>query len=650
MAVQAGVVMRNGDPVPDGLQRLFRERVGEFAVDYLHEVRGPGYFVLHGVRSWAGPKESWREAPGTHMGHHVFFDGRLDNRDELTLRYFSQRERLGTISDADIIGRAIAVGGTTSLVGALGDWSAALIATTDRTVLLSSDGMGVRPLYYANLSFGVVWSTDLAIATTAACTRSSNLDPAFFAGFIVGLPPPLSTPFDGVFAVRPGATLTIDARGKESEEIWWAPWGVPLREEHREDTALELLTVWRRVVKDRLPESAVLLELSGGFDSSSIVSMASCLQPTDSCGSTVHTVTRVSPNEPGWNDLRFVKAVADRCHFVSHYLDLSRLPSGRDISTPAPDGPHGVDLANEVLMEKIDARTLVSGRYGDLLMQSPTLCSSVVTASLCAGRVRDVFRDATAVARAVRQSAWRVLRDACQPFSPRYTGESLLLDLYHRNAGYPATAADLVRTALAEQVRQRWRDIHRSCRRPAPARRQLALKLARMTHVRRFEPPPSQGHLFHTHPFLDRRLVSFVMERQPQVISGAGQSRMLMKQAFQQILPEEVLARRSKGNYSPILQRQFHSTAHALLRIKQLALAELGVVEPEIVREALRRCLEPATGTPGPLVTLAYAEFWLRRVMFNEFASPHAIDRTSAKRFTTEALLSGAAIQRETTF
>ena len=41
---------------------------------------------------------------------------------------------------------------------------------------------------------------------------------------------------------------------------------------------------------------------------------------------------------------------------------------------------------------------------------------------------------------------------------------------------------------------------------------------------------------------------------------------------------------------------------------------------------------------PGALTMVASAEFWLRRVMFDEPATDHGIDRESAPEFTRAAL------------
>jgi hypothetical protein len=117
-----------------------------------------------------------------------------------------------------------------------------------------------------------------------------------------------------------------------------------------------------------------------------------------------------------------------------------------------------------------------------------------------------------------------------------------------------------------------------------------------------------------------------------------------MKTAFQNVLPAEILARRSKGNYAPLLRQQFLPTVHELLRMERFALAEIGVVEPQRVRDALRQCLEPTTVTPGAVMSFAFAEFWLRRVLFDEQDCSFGIDRATADDFTAEALLSGKQI------
>src|SRR5688500_17167795 len=221
MGVHTGVLMRKGQDVPMHVERLLRQRMQQQIVDGVHEVRGRGYVLFAGVRSHAGKHESWREAPATEGDSTTIFDGRIDNRDDLMLRYFTSEERTRTISDSALLGRIVCTGGPAALVGCLGDWSASVLDASARTVLLTSDAFGVRPLYYSNMTWGVVWSTDLSTLIAATGLGPSNLDPAFFAGFLVGSPPPLAVPYKGVRAVRPGAALTIDADGREHEHIFW---------------------------------------------------------------------------------------------------------------------------------------------------------------------------------------------------------------------------------------------------------------------------------------------------------------------------------------------------------------------------------------------------------------------------------------------
>jgi asparagine synthase (glutamine-hydrolysing) len=638
MAVHAGLIMRDGGPVPERLERILRERLHVYDPDHVHELRAPGCLVLHGARSWAGPEESWREAPSCGTNSITFFDGRLDNRDDLARRYFTADERRRPVSDSAMLGRALSTGESRSLAGCIGDWSAVVLRSADRTVILSSDAMGSRPLYYAVRPFAILWSTDLGAITAAAGLGPSEIDPAYLAGFIAAVPPPLSTPFKGVRAVRPGATLTIDASGREREDLWWAPWLVEARNDRLEDSALELLALWTQVVRDRVPSRVpALFELSGGFDSSSIVCTAADLGTSGNSQLSLHTVTRVVPDQPAWNDIKFVQAVLDRCDCEPHFLDLSTLPAGRDLSAPVPDGPHGIDLATEVLMRTIGARTLVSGRKGDLVMQASPLETAVLTSSLRARRLRDIVRDATAIARATKLNAWRVLRDACQPFRPGFTGQGkTLVPRHSRNLA--AVRENLVRHELLRQANDQWADIYRACRSSAPARRGLVCELTRLTHRRRLEPPPTHAHLYHAHPFLDRRLVTFILEREPRTISGAGQSRGLMKKAFRHVLPEPILARRSKGHFGPVMRRKFMPIAESLTRSDRWALAELGVIQGDVVREGLRRFVQDSTMNPGALTMLASAEFWLRRVMFDEPATDHGIDRESAPEFTRAAL------------
>src|SRR5208283_1521962 len=202
----------------------------------------------------------------------LHWDGRLDNRRDLLLRL---REYLrGNTSDAALALAAYERWGTDGLVHLIGDWSTVIRDWTNGRIVLASDFAGVRPLYYHVRCGQVLWSSHLQ--SLVERTGISELDERYVAGFLTFGGCPNHTPYKGVGSVPAGHAVCVSPKEITIRPFWTLPTGDVIRyqSEHRYEEQLRAL--FREAVAVRLQtDSPVLAELSGGLDSSSVVSMAS---------------------------------------------------------------------------------------------------------------------------------------------------------------------------------------------------------------------------------------------------------------------------------------------------------------------------------------------------------------------------------------
>src|SRR5271165_5205621 len=202
----------------------------------------------------------------------LHWDGRLDNRGDLGLKL---RESLRAKSgDAALALAAYERWGTDGLVHLIGDWSAVIRDRMGGTVILASDFAGVRPLYYHVRSGQVLWSSHLhsLVERTGIC----ELDEQYVAGFLTVGGCPNRTPYKGINSVPAGHAVCVSPSGITIRRFWTLPTSDVIRyqSEHRYEE--QLRSLFREAVAVRLAtDSPVLAELSGGLDSSSVVSMAS---------------------------------------------------------------------------------------------------------------------------------------------------------------------------------------------------------------------------------------------------------------------------------------------------------------------------------------------------------------------------------------
>lgn len=132
-------------------------------------------------------------------------------------------------------------------------------------------------------------------------------------------------------------------------------------------------------------------------------------------------------------------------------------------------------------------------------------------------------------------------------------------------------------------------------------------------------------------PFLDRRVVTACMQLPAYQRSSPGQYKPMLHHALQGIVPEEVFARETKGNYLEELYLGFIKNGSRLtqLLVDNSLLAQLDIIDPNVMK-----CLisEARLGKEAPYLAIVRAvsiELWLRSI-HNHDAKP--IDGLSAQK------------------
>src|SRR5262249_2450955 len=143
-------------------------------------------------------------------------------------------------------------------------------------IVLASDFAGVRPLYYSVQPEGVLWSSRLQ--SLVDTTGISELDEQYVREFLLLGGCPNRTPYKNIYSVPPAHALCISSGTTTVHRFWSLPIGDEVRYRTERQYEEHLRALFREAVAVRLQtEAPVLAELSGGLDSSSVVSMANHL-------------------------------------------------------------------------------------------------------------------------------------------------------------------------------------------------------------------------------------------------------------------------------------------------------------------------------------------------------------------------------------
>ncbi len=290
MSAIAGIYRADGAPVDGGLLFKMRE-----IVDY----RGPdgaGIWIQGNVglahRLLCTTEESvYEKQPLTNgRGFWLTADCRIDNREELRREFESCRIWLELENrfapypppDSAYILWAYELWGEEVPNHLLGDFAFAIWDERNQKLFCARDPLGLKPFFYhwdgRRLLFG---SEMKQIFQDASIPDQLNL--TYFSDLLLMVyPDRTETPYRTLQRLAPGHSLRIHAQKADINKYWnWNPGEEPLSRRTLDENAEIFLSIFKKSISARLrvpPAFRAGSLLSGGLDSSSIVSVAATLQ------------------------------------------------------------------------------------------------------------------------------------------------------------------------------------------------------------------------------------------------------------------------------------------------------------------------------------------------------------------------------------
>lgn len=536
--------------------------------------------------------------------------GRLDNRDDLVLLLLDALR--GNTTDEALVRATYERWGIGGLVRLIGDWSVVIRDHANRAIVLASDFAGVRPLYYHVQAGRVLWSSHLQSILDA--TGICELDEKYIRGFLLFGGCPNHTPYKGIYSVPPGHAVRILSESTKIQRFWALPTESKVHYRTELQYGEHLRELFREAVCARLQtESPVLAELSGGLDSSSVVSMANHL-----IFSGVAKATRLTGVSYIWRnslDEPFIREVESSCRIDGIHISTHDAPliSETQVGNAAPEMFQPMRTHVATAARRIGAKTMLTGQNGDLLMGNWFDDSLQVAAPLRHLRIVEACGEALAWSKILRLPIytilWRGLRAALPSslttaaiyaapdgsFTPKSSETSTL----------PAVGGQATDFDPRRFFSDAWMQA-------PPERRKHFRWLLTLLELRSLQPPESLQHLDYTHPFAHRPLVEFLLAVPADVLCRPGEPRKLMRSALSDLWPLKLRTRRSKGLFNAPWHEALRPIANALLNAKRLHLVEQGFVDRSSMLKRLKSLANGLDCNEGQLRQIIVLELWLR--------------------------------------
>ncbi|WKX73962.1 asparagine synthase-related protein [Streptomyces sp. XD-27] len=497
-----------------------------------------------------------------------------------------------------------------------------LLASVAGRLYVRGSASGLRRVFHASLR-GFVFAADRA--DVLAALLDAPLDRSSLAlRLLDAVPHPLGERpvWRGIAAVPPGFRLTLSPDGlRHTVTRWWQP-PEPVQ------SLAEGATALRQALEDSVKVrtrglTAISCDLSGGMDSTSLTVLAAreqaqvtafTMENDDQADDDAYWARKAAAHLPQVNHVVFPSH--DVPGFFEELLEIDDVPDEPSIALlSAPRLRAGRERASahaHLHLDGFGGDQVLSGHpayYHDLLRSRPwSAFRQLRTVRLLTG-----FALGTSVRTLLDGSSYRRWLAAeahalagGQARRPRNElfdwGGSLRLPDW-----LAPDAADLVADALHEAAG--------TAEPLAPARGRhgdlLAIQEAgRM--IRQFHQLVETPHYAQSSPFLDDQVLSACLAVRADERVTPWEFKPLVKAAMADVMPRELLQRRTKADGSMIAAEGFERSRRELAALWETSrLAELGLIRPEPLRELFRR---PYTARlhEGAMPVALGCELWAR--------------------------------------
>ena len=597
--------------------------------------------AIGAVQLWTTPEEWGTHQPlTTPQGDALALDGRIDNRADLVRALHIPESEHPLLSDADLIWSAYRHWGPACVDHLAGAYAFIIWDATKQELFCARDPLGLRSLFYhwdGHRLYAA--STIHALRGLSVLNTTLNddyildyLTTSFSASYDVE-----ATPFQEIRRLPGGHFLRLSEAGLNVTR-YWKPWELsPLRYKRDAEYASHLKDLFAEVVASHCRAAGPIgVALSGGLDSSSVVSVARELERTGKLpAEQLHTFTlvwqEVTQSLTGYTDGDFADAVNNKFGGATHDIVCDGLTMFDQIphrGLVPQDEPHfhiyTPWLRLEQKVNQTGIRVLLTGVGADEGMAGSLF---FIVDWLRRGRVKEALRIVKYVADATPHSYSQVLFNlvlaglgprslaySLHELQPRHSSLGLNTRYHARTSSWLPNQDQLLQRSLARHrlIPKNYKDIASQVQFEAGL-----LLTADNTRLWSDQYLGLTANIDQRHPFYDRRLIEF-FSRIPtlQKIGRAGERKSVMRRAMANTLPDEVRLRKGNTDYGFVFREGLNrhwDTFQAMFTNSRAAAA--GYIDGAAFLKVLKaKRLGAGKNTDADIMPTLGLEFWLREI------------------------------------
>ena len=563
----------------------------------------------------------------------LIFNGEIYNFKELRDELIKKGIKFNSNSDTEVLLKLYELEGTDMLLRLNGMFAFAIWDKRNQNLFLARDNFGVKPLYYASLDNGFFFASELK-ALVPIINDDNELNINALQSYLTFLwCPGRDTPIKSVSKLLPGEAMIVHEGKVKNCWKWYRP---PIFKYQSKklitfENAIQGIrkhlstAVSRQMIAD-VPVGAFL---SGGLDSSAIVSLASKLDKNISC----FTIDLLGGQEKGnVEDLPYARKVAKYLNVKLNVVEVNSKKMAGDIEDMVKilDEPLADPAALNVyyitkLAREQGIKVLLGGTGGDDLFTGyrrhhalmreelwkwlpKKLKYKLYNLSSKLNQNNPIYRRATKLlsgihldgdARIINYFRWTRREDIENLYSKEFRLALNYLDADKTMLEFlndvPSKASKLDRMLALEQ--QFFLADHN------------LLYTDKMSMINGVEVRV---------PFLDLDLVEFVHHIPDHFKQKGSQGKWILKKALKGILPNEIINRPKSGFGAP-LRKWIHNDLRELLGdiLSFESLKKRGLFDPNAVQRLIKANDTGKVDASYTLLSLLCIEIWCRNFIKN---------------------------------
>lgn len=524
------------------------------------------------------PESFYEEQPlvDSVSGCVITFDGRLDNRDELRQALARHAHLIDPPTDPALVLAAFLEWQTECPRHLIGDFAFAIWDPRARLLLLARDPLGQRCLFYRVNEEHILFASTLEqLLASPAIPRDLDDEALALYCYSVGNVGE-RTPYRAIKSLLGGSRLVIREGVVKVDDYWQWQEEPPAPGRLTQDHIAEFRSLFAQSVGARLrSQEPVGLLLSGGLDSSSVACMAGHLHG-ETGSPHVWSYSFVFDKFQSADERPYITSSVSRYEFPNTQIlsdecwPFSRLDQWLPVFSEPFFAPFDAMQYITLARARGDGiRTMLMGHGGDSLLDgSPRYFADL----LLARRWRDLHRQLRAYSASSRRPYWiSFAGNALSPLFPLWARRMI----EYRRGPDPSSF-------IHPRLRGRHLDAP-----PRLYRGRNAWWYALQNIVTSFGHTPNEAHIDRLmrlfgievrQPFLDVRLLKFILRLPPEAAYSDGTRRQILRQALRDILPPPIRDRTDKATFAPLmeygLRERRRAFVQALLKDSELARRE----------------------------------------------------------------------------